>query len=68
MSQLAYKYLQNGIRLEYSSSLFAMKAILHESEISDSRPTVIKIASQKPFFASVLSGKFNTIYDLDEII
>jgi len=32
------------------------------------RPTVIKIFSKNPTFISVLSGKINTIYDLDEVL
>ena len=38
------------------------------SEIDDSRPTVIKQYSEKPYFYTVLSGKINTIYDLEEIL
>ena len=45
-----------------------MKPILKASEIDDSRPTVIKCASQNPTFISVLSGKINTIYDMDEFL
>ena len=45
-----------------------MKPILMESEIDDSRPTVIKKFSDKPTFISVLSGKINTVYDLDEFL
>ena len=45
-----------------------MKPILKDSEIDDSRPTVIKVHSKNPTFISVLSGKINTVYDLDEIL
>ena len=45
-----------------------MKPILKASEIDDSRPTVIKQFSEKPTFISVLSGKINTVYDLDEVL
>ena len=45
-----------------------MKPILQASEIDDSRPTIIKEFSEKPKFISVLSGKINTVYDLDEVI
>ena len=45
-----------------------MKPILLASEIDDSRPTVIKVFSKNPTFASVLSGKINTVYDLNEIL
>lgn len=45
-----------------------MKPILKASEIDDSRPTVIKQYSTDPTFISVLSGKINTVYDLDEVL
>lgn len=68
MSNLARKYLRDDIKFEYKSSLFSMKPILKASEVDDSRPTVIKIHSQNPTFVSVLSGKINTVYDLDDIL
>ncbi|MCX8075000.1 MAG: NAD(P)/FAD-dependent oxidoreductase [Clostridia bacterium] len=68
MSKLARKYLSDDIKFEYHSSLFSMKPILKNSEIDDSRPTVIKTFSQNPTFISVLSGKINTVYDLDEYL
>jgi hypothetical protein len=68
MSSLARKYMNDSYRFEYVSSLFSMKPILMASEIDDSRPTVIKQFSDKPKFVSVLSGKINTIYDLDEVL
>jgi len=45
-----------------------MKPILQASEIDDSRPTVIKQFSSDPTYVSVLSGKINTVYDLDEFL
>ena len=45
-----------------------MKPILKTSEVDDSRPTLIKVMSQKPYFVSVLSGKINTVYDIDEYL
>ena len=45
-----------------------MKPILLASEIDDSRPTVVRVYSQNPTFVSVLSGKINTLYDLDEVL
>lgn len=69
MSRLAKKYLNSKYAdFEYHSSLFSVKPILQASEIDDSRPTIIKIFSNKPKFISVLSGKINTVYDLDEVI
>lgn len=68
MSNLAKKYLKEEYGFEYSHSLFSMKPILKASEIDDSRPTVIKMHSSSPTFVSVLSGKINTVYDLDEVL
>lgn len=68
MSQLARKYIKEEYGFEYVSSLFSMKPILKASEIDDSRPTVIRQYESDPIFVSVLSGKINTVYDLDEVL
>lgn len=68
MANLAYKYLADEYKFEYNKSLFSMKPILMSSEIDDSRPTVIKKYSENPTFIGVLSGKINTVYDLDEVL
>lgn len=68
MSSLAKKYLKEEYDFEYYKSLFSMKPILMASEIDDSRPTVIREHSFHPTFISVLSGKINTVYDLDEVL
>lgn len=68
MSALARKYIKEEHAFTYKESLFSMKPILKASEIDDSRPTVIKVASKDPTFVSVLSGKINTVYDLDEFL
>lgn len=67
MSQIAKKYLKN-IDIKYIDSYFAIKPILKASELDDSRPTVIKTLSNNPSFKTVLSGKINTIYDLNKEI
>lgn len=68
MSALARKYVREEYRFTYERSLFSMKPILKASEIDDSRPTVIRYATRQPTFLSVLSGKINTVYDLDEFL
>lgn len=68
MSQLARKYLREEYGFTYEKSLFSMKPILRAAEVDDSRPTLISQVSDEPRFVSVLSGKINTIYDLDEIL
>jgi hypothetical protein len=68
MEKLARKYLKDEFGFTYKSSLFSMKPILMSSEIDDSRPTVIRVYSKNPTFVGVLSGKINTVYDLDEVL
>lgn len=68
MSHMAEKYLREEYGFSYHGSLFSMKPILKNSELDDSRPTVIRRLSKKPVFVSVLSGKINTVYDLDEVL
>ncbi len=68
MSALARKYMREEYEFTYEKSLFSMKPILKASEVDDSRPTVIKVSSQEPTFISVLSGKINTVYDLDDFL
>ena len=68
MSHLADKYLRSEYGYEYVKSLFSMKPILMSSEVDDSRPTAIKVLNKKPTFVSVLSGKINTVYDLDNYL
>ena len=68
MSNLARKYLKEEYGFTYKGSLFSMKPILKTSEIDDSRPTVIRKMTDSPTFISVLSGKINTVYDLDSYL
>lgn len=68
MANLARKYLKEEYEFEYKESLFSMKPILLNSEIDDSRPTVIRTYSTNPTCVGVLSGKINTVYDLDEVL
>lgn len=73
VSHLADKYVKPEYEYRYKASLFSMKPILKSSEVDDSRPTAIKLHAGKlgekqPVFMSVLSGKINTVYDLDEYL
>lgn len=68
MSQMARKYVRPEYDMRYVKSLFSMKPILQAAEIDDSRPTVIRVLSESPTLVSVLSGKINTVYDLDEVL
>ena len=68
MSGLARKYLRDDMGFSYKGSLFSMKPILKASEIDDSRPTVIRKFCENPTYVAVLSGKINTVYDMDEVL
>lgn len=68
MSHLADKYMREEYAYRYKESLYSMKPILKSSEVDDSRPTAIRVLSREPVFISVLSGKINTVYDLDEYL
>ena len=68
MSNLARKYMLDEYGFTYKQSLYSMKPILMSSEIDDSRPTVIRKYTSGPTFVGVLSGKINTVYDLDEVL
>lgn len=63
---LARSYLKNNIDFKYLYSIFEVKPILMSSEEDDSRPTLITVHSQNPYFVSVLAGKISTIYDLEK--
>ena len=68
MSYLARKYINPKLEFSYEKSMFSIKPILKTSEIDDSRPTSIVVNSESPKIISVLSGKINTVYDLDEYL
>ena len=68
MAGLAKKYLREEFEFTYHSSLFSMKPILMSSEVDDPRPTVIRVYSRNPTCIGVLSGKINTVYDLEEVL
>lgn len=68
MSGLAHKYIRDDLGFSFARSLYAMKPILKASEVDDSRPTVIRTFSEGPTFVSVLSGKINSVYDLEEVL
>lgn len=68
MANLARKYLKDDYVFTYDHSLYSMKPILMSSEVDDSRPTVVRKLSERPVYVSVLSGKINTVYDLDEVL
>lgn len=68
MGQMAKKYLRDDIGFTYERSLFSIKPILASSELDDSRPTLVRELSTSPRFISALSGKINTVYDLEDLL
>ncbi len=68
MGQLARKYLKEEYGFSYKGSMFSMKPILKASEVDDSRPTLVRTLHEGPTFVSVLSGKINTVYDLEDVL
>ena len=69
MRHLADKYLLPELAYSYHSSLFSMKPILRSTEVDDARPTTIRTDPVNGArMVSALSGKINTVYDLDEVL
>ena len=68
MKQQAKIYFNKQVDFAFEQSLFTIKTITASSEVDDARPTLIHKNSETPFFMTVLSGKVNTIYDLEEIL
>lgn len=68
MDHLAKKYMLPKYDYKYVGSLFSMKPILKSSEVDDSRPTAIRVDHRDPDMISILSGKINTVYDIDEYL
>ncbi|WP_300369694.1 NAD(P)-binding protein [Brachyspira sp.] len=68
MRQLAKKYLKSEFLPEFKESILTIKALMQSSSTSDSRPVIIKKNRENPHFITVLGGKLNTIYELNEVI
>jgi hypothetical protein len=68
MKQQAKIYFNEQIDFSFEQSLFAVKTIISSSEIDDARPTLFQTNSEIPFFMTVLAGKVNTIFDLEEML
>lgn len=68
MFQLAKKYLKSEFLPQFRESIFAIKALMQSSSTSDSRPVIITENNKYPKFISILGGKLNTIYELNEVL
>jgi len=68
MNKIFKKYMKDEYQLSYHKSLFTIKTVISESELDDSRPTYVIRSTKIPNLISVLSGKINAIYDLEETL
>ncbi len=64
----AVRYLPVLAECSYLESLWEVKTILPQSDFSDSRPILFKEDSLVPKFISVLGGKIDNIFELDEAL
>jgi hypothetical protein len=67
MLQLACRYLRDELTLDPASSVLAVRPVLSLSRVDDSRPTLVYRHATGPELVSILSGKINTIYDLEPL-
>lgn len=67
-NNLYKKFIKEEFEYKYCDSLYTVKPILISSEEDDARPTIIKKYTSEPTFIACLSGKFSTVYLLDEFI
>lgn len=67
MQQLATRFVPAMNEFLPSGSMFAVRPVIKSSNVDDSRPTLLLRSNTEPELISVLSGKANTFYDLDEL-
>ncbi len=67
MSRDASRYLPALAQARYVESLWAVKTILPQSDANDSRPILYKHDPDAPNVVSILGGKIDNIFDLDDI-
>jgi glycine/D-amino acid oxidase-like deaminating enzyme len=63
----ASRYLPVIADARYVDSLWAVKTILPQSDANDSRPILYKHDPDAPNVVSILGGKIDNIFDLDDI-
>ena len=69
MKELIQEYLRPELsNVKFKETLFTIKPVPIESECTDNRPTIIQLNETRPFFLSVLAGKFTTFYELDDYL
>lgn len=68
MYQLAKKFMKEDFWFIQEKFHFASKTVFEASELDDSRPTCVKVISDKPKLITVLSGKVGTIFELEDLL
>lgn len=68
MQQLAGIYLKPELALSYRESLWTVKTLLATSEVDDGRPTLVLGDDSSPRMTTVLSGKVNSLFDLERAL
>jgi glycine/D-amino acid oxidase-like deaminating enzyme len=64
----AARYLPALRQARHAGSLWEVKTILPQSDVSDSRPILFKRDAELPGVISLLGGKIDNIYDLDDVL
>ena len=64
----AARYLPAMRGTRYIESLWEMKAIMPRSETDDSRPILLRRSERVPALVTVLGGKIDSVYDVEEKI
>ena len=62
------RYISDKVDIQYIFSLFAIKTTLKSSYIDDSRTTIIKKLASNPNYFSLISGKINSIYEVEKVL
>ncbi len=63
---LTGRYLSDDVLFNYVESLFSVKVVPKTAELDDGRPTLLRRHNIGGTYRSVLSGKINTVFDLEE--
>lgn len=58
------RYMPCAVSLQYNESLFTVKTVMTNAEITDGRPILLHRHHRGPDFYSVMGGKIDNIYDL----
>ena len=64
----AARYVPSMIESQYVDSLWEVKTILPQSDVDDGRPVLFKRDAKATGLVSVLGGKIDNIYELDDAL